>query len=106
MAAEIHHLRDRAGDTEKLTMNIGFVDLGRIDLLIQEGFYSNRTDFIRTAIRHQLAAHADIVKESIVRHTLDLGLRRYRRTDLEDERAAGRMLRIQVAGLATIHQDV
>src|SRR5258708_31363206 len=106
MAAEIHHLRDRAGDTEKLTMNIGFVDLGRIDLLVQEGFYSNRTDFIRAAIRHQLAAHADIVKESIVRHTLELGLRRYARADLDEVKAAGRKLRIQVVGLATIDQDV
>jgi Arc/MetJ-type ribon-helix-helix transcriptional regulator len=106
MTAAIHHLRDKAGDTEKLTMNIGFVDLGRIDLLVQEGFYSNRTDFIRTAIRHQIAAHADIVKEAIVRHTLELGLRRYSRADLEDERAAGRKLRIQVVGLATIDEDV
>src|SRR5258708_17268832 len=106
MAAEIHHLRDKAGDTEKLTMNIGFVDLGRIDLLVQEGFYSNRTDFIRTAIRHQLAAHADIVKDSIVRHTLELGLRRYSRADLENERSAGRKLRLPVVGLATIDENV
>ena len=61
------HLRDRLGETEKITINVGFVDLGHIDLLVHEGFYSNRTDFIRTAIRNQLASHADAVKQSIVR---------------------------------------
>jgi Arc/MetJ-type ribon-helix-helix transcriptional regulator len=68
---------------EKITINVGFVDLGHIDLLVHEGFYSNRTDFIRTAIRNQLAAHADAVKQSIARHTLELGLRRYSREELE-----------------------
>ena len=75
MAAEIHQLRDRAGETEKITINLGYVDLGHIDLLVQEGFYSNRTDFIRAAIRNRLAAHEEEVKKSIVRHTLELGLR-------------------------------
>ena len=83
MAAEIHRLRDRAGETEKITINLGYVDLGHIDLLVQEGFYSNRTDFIRTAIRNRLAAHAEEVKKSIVRHTLELGLRHFTRADLE-----------------------
>jgi Arc/MetJ-type ribon-helix-helix transcriptional regulator len=106
MAAEIHRLRDKSGETEKITINIGFVDLGHIDLLVNEGFYSNRTDFIRTAIRNQLAAHADVVKQSIVRHSLELGLRHYSREDLEAVKAAGRKLRIQVVGLATIAADV
>jgi Arc/MetJ-type ribon-helix-helix transcriptional regulator len=106
MAAEIHRLREKVGETEKLTLNVGFVDLGRIDLLVQEGFYSNRSDFIRTAIRHQLAAHADVVKDSIVRHTLELGLRRYTRADLEKLAASGTKLRIQVVGLASIDDDV
>lgn len=106
MAGEIHRLRDKAGDTEKITINVGFVDLGRIDLLVQEGFYSNRTDLIRTAIRNQLAAHEDSVKQSIARHTLELGLRRYSREDLEAVKAAGGKLRIQVVGLATIAEDV
>ena len=75
MAAEIHRLRDKAGDTEKITINLGYVDLGHIDLLVQEGFYSNRTDFIRTAIRNQLSTHDEEVRKSIVRHTLELGLR-------------------------------
>ena len=88
MAAEIHQLRDRAGETEKITINLGYVDLGHIDLLVQEGFYSNRTDFIRTAIRNRLAAHAEEVKKSIVRHTLELGLRHFTRADLEAARAA------------------
>lgn len=106
MAAELHRLRDRAGETEKITINVGYVDLGHIDLLVHEGFYSNRTDFIRTAIRNQLGAHSDAVKQSIVRHTLELGLRRYGREELETLKAAGRKLRIQVLGLATIDDDV
>ena len=83
MAGEIHRLRDKPGETEKITINVGFVDLGHIELLVREGFYSNRTDFIRTAIRNQLVTHADAVKQSIVRHTLELGLRHYSRNDLE-----------------------
>jgi Arc/MetJ-type ribon-helix-helix transcriptional regulator len=106
MADKILRLRDRPNESEKITINVGFVDLGHIDLLVREGFYSNRTDFIRTAIRNQLAAHADAVKQSIVRHTLELGLRRYSREELEAVRAAGSKLHIQVVGLATIADDV
>jgi Arc/MetJ-type ribon-helix-helix transcriptional regulator len=106
MAGELNRLRDKPGETEKITINLGFVDLGHIDLLVHERFYSNRTDFIRTAIRNQLATHADDVKRSIVRHTLELGLRRYSREDLEAVKAAGGKLRIQVVGLATIADDV
>ena len=106
MAAEIHQLRDRAGETEKITINLGYVDLGHIDLLVQEGFYSNRTDFIRTAIRNRLAAHAEEVKKSIVRHTLELGLRHFTRSDLEAVKAAGEKLHIKVVGLISIAPDV
>jgi Arc/MetJ-type ribon-helix-helix transcriptional regulator len=106
MAGNVHRLRDRPGETEKITVNIGYVDLGHIDLLVNEGFYSNRTDLIRTAIRNQLATHADAVKKSIMRHTLELGSRFYSRADLEAVRAAGERLNIQVVGLATIAGDV
>lgn len=106
MAAEIHRLRDRQSESEKITINVGYVDLGHIDLLVREGFYSNRTDFIRTAIRNQLASHADAVKQSIVRHSLELGLRRVSRQELEASRAKGVRLQIQVVGLATIDDDV
>ncbi|HMK90267.1 MAG TPA: CopG family transcriptional regulator [Methylocystis sp.] len=106
VAGEIHTLRDRQGDSEKITINVGFVDLGHIDLLVREGFYSNRTDFIRTAIRNQLASHADAVKQSIVRHTLELGLRRVSRQELEASKAKGVRLHIRVVGLATIDDDV
>ena len=106
MTAKIHRLRERSGETEKITINVGYVDLGHIDLLVHEGFYSNRTDFIRTAIRNQLATHADAVKQSIVRHTLELGLRRYSRGDLEAAQKAGAKLHIQVVGLVTIDEDV
>jgi Arc/MetJ-type ribon-helix-helix transcriptional regulator len=106
MVAETHRLRDKPGETEKITINVGFVDLGHIDLLVREGFYTNRTDFIRTSIRNQLASHADAAKQSIVRHSLELGLRHYSREDLEAVKAARGKLRIQVVGLATIAEDV
>jgi Arc/MetJ-type ribon-helix-helix transcriptional regulator len=106
MASTIHPFRERGGESEKITINLGYVDLGRVDLLVQEGFYSNRTDFIRTAIRNQLAAHADAVSQSIERHTLELGLRDFSRADLETVRKAGEMLHIKVVGLARIATDV
>ncbi|MGE3992487.1 MAG: CopG family transcriptional regulator [Pseudorhodoplanes sp.] len=93
-------------DSEKITINLGFIDLGQIDLMVSEGFYSNRTDFIRTAIRTQLNRHADVVKKSVARNTLDLGLRHYTREDLERVKAAGEQLHINVVGLLTIAPDV
>jgi len=102
----IHPIRPKVGETEKVTTNLGFVDLGQIDLLVQEGFYSNRTDFIRTAIRNQLSTHAGVVNKSVARRTLELGLRHYSREDLEAVRAAGEKLRIQVLGLTSIADDV
>jgi Arc/MetJ-type ribon-helix-helix transcriptional regulator len=95
-----------AGETEKITINLGYVDLGQIDLLVREGFYSNRTDFIRTAIRNQLAAHADAVKQTVARKSLVLGLQHYGRRELEAVREAGEKLQIQVLGLVTIAEDV
>jgi Arc/MetJ-type ribon-helix-helix transcriptional regulator len=106
MADKVQELRPKAADSEKITINLGYVDLGHIDLLVQEGFYSNRTDFIRTAIRNQLDRHKDAVKQSVARHQLDLGLRRYSRQDLEAVRATGETLRIHVLGLAVISSDV
>lgn len=102
----VHEIRPKPPDTEKITINLGFVDLGQVDLMVQEGFYSNRSDFIRTAIRNQLERHADLVKQSAARKSLDLGLRNYSREDLEAARRAGDMLHINVLGLATIAQDV
>ena len=96
----------KEAESEKITVNLGYIDLGRIDLLVQEGFYSNRTDFIRTAIRTQLGAHSDVLKQSVARRSLVLGLQRYTRQDLESLRAAGEQLHIQVLGLATIDDDV
>jgi Arc/MetJ-type ribon-helix-helix transcriptional regulator len=93
-------------ELEKITINMAPVDLGQIDLLVQEGFYQNRTDFIRTAIRNQLATHAEAVKQSVARKTLVLGLQHYTRRDLEAVRAAGETLEIRVLGLASIADDV
>ena len=93
-------------ETEKITINLGLVDLGQIDLLVQEGFYSNRTDFIRTAIRNQLTTHADEIRQTVARKTLVLGLEHYTRRDLEAVREAGETLVIRVLGLASIDEDV
>jgi Arc/MetJ-type ribon-helix-helix transcriptional regulator len=93
-------------ETEKITINLGLVDLGQVDLLVQEGFYSNRTDFIRTAIRNQLATHAEEVRRTVARKTLVLGLEHYARRDLEAVREAGETLEIRVLGLASIDEDV
>jgi Arc/MetJ-type ribon-helix-helix transcriptional regulator len=104
--SNVRQLRDKQPENEKITINLGFVDLGRIDLLVQEGFYSNRSDFIRTAIRNQIDAHADLVKASVERHTMELGLRDYSRADLEALQAAGEVLHVKVVGLARIAPDV
>src|ERR1700751_2019092 len=106
LADNIREFRPKPPETEKITINLGFVDLGHIDLMVQEGFYSNRTDFIRAAIRNQLERHAEVVKQSTARKSLDLGLRQYSRQDLEVARRAGQMLVINVLGLATIAADV
>jgi Arc/MetJ-type ribon-helix-helix transcriptional regulator len=106
LMGKIQELRPRTPDSEKITINLGYVDLGHIDLLVQEGFYSNRTDFIRTAIRNQLDRHNEAVKQSVARQQLDLGLRRYSRQDLEAVQASRDMLDIQVLGLAVIAPDV
>lgn len=98
--------RPKIPESEKITINLGFVDLGQIDLMVRDGFYGNRTDFIRTAIRNQLDRHSEVVRQSVARRTLDLGLRHFSRADLEAARAAGDMLRINVLGLACIARDV
>jgi len=103
---DVRQLREKQADSEKITINLGYVDLGRIDLLVQEGFYSNRSDFIRAAIRRQLDGHGDAVEKSIERHTMELGLRDYGRAELERLRAAGEVLHVKVVGLARIAADV
>ena len=106
MATTSLELKRGVGESEKLTINLGVVDLGQVDLLVSEGFYSNRTDLIRTAIRNQLAVHADQVKQSVARRTLVLGLQHFSRDDLKRARDAGEKLQIHVVGLARIASDV
>lgn len=98
--------RVRASDSEKITINLGFVDLGHVDLLVREGFYSNRTDFIRTAIRNQIDRHADAVRQAVTRTSVDMGLRHVDRAELEAALAADRRLDIRVLGLCSIADDV
>src|SRR5512140_2237113 len=98
--------RRRESESEKITINLGYVDLGQVDLLVQEGFYSNRTDFIRTAIRNQLVNHGEALKQTVARRSMVLGLQRYTRNDLERLLAAGEQVHIQVLGLASIDNDV
>lgn len=98
--------RRKDAESEKITINLGYVDLGQVDLLVQEGFYSNRTDFIRTAIRNQLGNHGDVLKQTVARRSMVLGLQRYTRRDLERLRDSGEQVHIQVLGLATIDDDV
>ncbi|WP_238257632.1 CopG family transcriptional regulator [Methylobacterium gnaphalii] len=96
----------KPSDTEKITINLGYVDLGHIDLLVSEGVYANRSDFIRTAIRNQAERHADLTRQSMARKSVELGLRHYRRSELESLFAAGETIDIRVLGLAVIEADV
>ena len=96
----------KLADSEKLTINLGFVDLGQIELLVQEGFYSNRSDFIRTAIRNQIERHAETVNRVVTRKSVDLGVRHVTLAELIAARADGEMLDIRVLGLAVIASDV
>ena len=105
-AAAVTRAPQRAGDSEKITINLGFVDLGHIDLLVSEGVYANRTDFIRTAIRNQAERHAEVTRQSVARNRVELGLRHFTRADLEGTRDRGETLRIRVLGLASIADDV
>lgn len=106
MSGKVVQLRERGPETEKITINLGYVDLGRIDLLVQEGFFSNRTDFIRTAIRQQLRSQSEEVARSIDRHKLEVGLLELGVADLEAARAANEMLHVKVVGLLRIAADV
>lgn len=103
---DTREVRPKQHDSEKITINLGLIDLGQIDLLVNEGFYSNRTDLIRTAIRNQLGIHADVVKQTVARRSLVLGLHHYSKADLEAALQAGERLQIQVLGMATIASDV
>jgi len=98
--------KPKVADSEKITINLGFVDLGQIDLLVAEGFYGNRTDFIRTAIRNQLSTHSDAVKQAVSRKMLVLGLQHFNAADLKAVQAANQKLQIRVLGLVTFADDV
>jgi Arc/MetJ-type ribon-helix-helix transcriptional regulator len=92
--------------SEKITINVGVVDLGQIDLLVSEGFFGNRTDFIRTAIRRQLESRSSAVESTVARRALVLGSAHYDRRDLEALRDSGQMVELRVLGMASIADDV
>ena len=106
MSDTVREFRAKTAESEKITVNLGFVDLGTIDLLVAEKFYANRTDFIRTAIRNQLERHAETTRQTAARKSLVLGLRQFTRAELEQLRTAGEKLEIRVLGLACIAEDV
>lgn len=106
MADDVHGPRSRSPDSEKITVNLGFVDLGRVDMMVRDGFYANRADFIRTAVRNQLDRQEEAVRQSVARRQLHLGMAHYTKRDLEAARDAGTPLHIQVLGLASIAFDV
>ncbi len=99
-------VQTKLADSEKITINLGFVDLGQVDLMVAEGFYGNRTDFIRTAIRNQLSTHSDAVRQVVARKMLVLGLQHFSADDLRALQAARQTLQIRVLGLVTIAPDV
>ena len=98
--------KQRLPETEKVTINLGLVDLAQMDLLIEEGFYTNRTDFVRSAIRKQLERHGEDIRQTVVRKRFVVGLQRYTKAELERSVAAGERLEIHVLGLASIDDDV
>ena len=104
--SEAHPFPAKAAESEKITVNLGFIDLGRVDLMVRDGFYANRADFIRTAVRNLLERHDDSVRQSVARRQLQLGLSHYSRQDLEAAKKAGTPLQIQVLGLVSIANDV
>jgi Arc/MetJ-type ribon-helix-helix transcriptional regulator len=105
-AMSVPELLPRGGEAEKITINLGYVDLGHVDLMVREGFYANRTDFIRTAIRNQLDRHGEVIRKAVAKKTLDLGLRHFDRAALEQVRDAGEQIHINVLGLVTIAREV
>jgi Arc/MetJ-type ribon-helix-helix transcriptional regulator len=98
--------KERLPDTDKVTVNLGLVDLAQMDLLVEEGFYTNRTDFVRTAVRNQLQQHAEAIRQTVLRKRFVVGLQRYSRADLERVVATGEQMEIHVLGLATLENDV
>ena len=105
MTGNVQELRPKTGDSEKITINMGTVDLGKIDLLVEEGFYGNRTDFIRTAIRNQLGRHESEMNQTITRKNMAVGALHYNAKDLEKSLAAGHKLSISVVGVLSISHD-
>ena len=93
-------------DSEKITINISAVDLGKIDLLEQESLYSNRTDFIRTAIRNQLDKHNLEIQQSVIRHSYTIGVLVYTRSDLEKSKAKGEKMNITLVGFLHLGNDI
>jgi Arc/MetJ-type ribon-helix-helix transcriptional regulator len=93
-------------DTEKITINMSVVDLGKIDLLVDQGHFSSRSDLIRTAIREKLAEYDDVLKEEVSRRDIGVGVNLITRKDLERVRNAGIRREYIVVGLLTMAKDI
>lgn len=93
-------------DTEKITVNMNVVDLGQVDLLVEQGFYSNRTDFIKTAIRNQISKHEVELRDTIVRKTFIMGVSHYDRKSLENDLHEKNMLEVKVVGMLILDHDI
>lgn len=93
-------------ETEKITINISAVDLGKIDLLVNEGLYTNRSDLIRTAIRNQLDRHNFEVQQSVTRHSYTIGVLAYDKSDFEKFKAQGKKIKMNIVGMLHLGKDI
>lgn len=93
-------------ETEKITINIDVVDLGKIDLLVDQGFYSNRTDLIKTSIRNELLKHEETVKQIVTEKSYNIGVTKFSKDYLEQLASNHKVLDVKVMGLLIIEEDV
>lgn len=95
--------------TEKITINVNTSDLGKIDLLIHEGYYSNRTDFIKSAIKSQVNKHDDeinMILSSKKKKDWFVGVYVLTEDELQALKRYGRKKAIRGMGLLIVDKDV
>jgi len=103
--------------TEKATINIGIMELAQIDLLVENMIYTNRSDFIRTAIRNQLEMHKSDIERLYLQTKANsfepesqvqggIGIYRLRKAALSDAMKSNKKLHIMVMGILLIDKDI